>query len=433
MNSLGLVAAALLMLTSCAAYAVYSTQQVSPMFLMLNSDIFYPKGGVIISGQASPMVTLTIYVRSPDQAIIYRTETMSDSDGHFKVDLQNSEPLPLGKYTVKASAQGSASWVEFTVQDESVQLYNELAGIVKKTRTEAIAVYKLLDSSSTLATTMNTSILEGNTYYDNALTLYNNSQITDAMESYRTALRSYGDALHFKEQLSSSQQPSADTQLIIDLLEKIRRLNDTVADINNQPTSSWNPLKEADDLLTEAEKQLNNGDFIELHNTLLMLRKAMEDANTQTQMISASTTLSRLYTNYQETYTYAEQLEKEITTKLSASSPQQIELSDDIGKIKGLFYLMPWIQAVSSGKPYNSTEPQKPQINERYSTLNASIVEAEKRLSNLVESKPDVETLTKIYQAWDLLKNANLSLISEDIDTADRLYSEALVIMKTLG
>ena len=227
-------------------------------------------------------------------------------------------------------------------------------------------------------------------------------------------------------------QPSAETQLIIELLEKIRRLNDTTRDLNQQPSPSQNPLIAVDALLTQAEKQLSGGYLVELHDTLLELRGAMEEANAETQRISASTTLSRIYTSYQEYYARVEQLEKELTIKLSSSQTQFPLLLDDIGKIEGLFYLMPWIEAVRGGKPYNSTEPIKQKVDERIPALNTSIVEAESRLSSLVESKQNATTLTNIYKAWDLLKDANLSLLSGDVDRADELFQEATLIMESL-
>jgi hypothetical protein len=62
--------------------------------------------------------------------------------------------------------------------------------------------------------------------------------------------------------LSSSTPPSEESLKILELLEKIRLLNDTVADLNVSPNApAWNPLIEADDLLTAAEKQLSYGDL----------------------------------------------------------------------------------------------------------------------------------------------------------------------------
>ena len=432
MKIIGLLVTVLLTITSYTTYTSYSIQQASPLLVMLNGDVFSPNANVIISGQAQPMETIKIQIQSQNQTNIYRLIAESDRDGHFKVDLEHSEPLLLGRYLVKAIAKGSIAQSEFTVQDESFQLYKELEQIVGKTRSEAIAVYKMLDPSSALATNMSINILDGNSYYLKALKLHDEGQITDAMDTCRMALQSYGEALHFKEQLCSSKPTSSDTMLIIELLEKIRRLNDTTVDLNKQPSISWGPLQLADDLLTQAEKQLSDGDLTGLHYTLQKLREAMEDANKQTQMISASMTLSRIYSNYQETYTRVEQLENNLTIKTSQLQLEHIEVSDDIEKIKGLFYLMPWIQAASVGKPYNSTEPTQPKVDERYTTLNASIVEAEEKLSGLVEGKSDAETLTKIYNAWDLLKDANLTLLGGDVTRAEELYREAAVIMDTL-
>jgi len=431
MKSLFTIAVVLLSITIFSATASNITQPNIPLILILNSDTIYPTSVLIVSGQASPNENIIIQVQISNKTTIQTLEATSDVDGHFKVDLQNTEPLSPGVYTVKATTKSSTAWNAFTVVDESSQLCAELEQTVKRTRSEAEAVYRMLTSVSVLATEMNASIQEGNSYYEDAQTQQKEGEIAGALEAYRAALLAYGEALHTQELMSSSKPPSPEAIMIMELLEKIRRLNDTVTDITNQTNQNVNSLELAQDLLTTAEKQLSVDDS-NFQWTLEQLVWTMEAANTETQMISASTTLSRRLAIYKELYAGVLRLEKEMNARLLTSPILHPMLFDYIEKLKTKFDLMSWIEAVISGKPYIPPEPVKPPIDDRIPNLNADIAEAETKLQSLVENEKNATTLAIIYKAWDLIKEAKLSVLGGDADRAEILLIEAKTVMQLL-
>jgi 5-hydroxyisourate hydrolase-like protein (transthyretin family) len=257
MKSLPLIAVVLLTFTIFTAMASTITQPNIPLILLLSSDTIYSTDYLIISGQVLPNESIIIQVQHSNQSTTQTLEAVSDRDGHFKVDLLNSEPLTPGIYTVKATTRSSTARNAFTVVDESTRLCSELKQTVKRTRSEADAVYKILTPFTTLATEMNASIQEGNSLYEKAQNQQELGEMTNSLEAYRAALQAYGEALHTSELMSSSKQPSQEATLIMELLEKIRRLNDTVTDLNNQTSQAPNSLDAAKDLITMAEKQLS--------------------------------------------------------------------------------------------------------------------------------------------------------------------------------
>ncbi len=142
-----LVIAILLLISGCAVYA-YSSH--SPLFLELNGEKFFPDGGVTISGQGPPRDEISVQILYQAQ-IVYQSSTKADSDGHFKISFLPDVPLTLGNYTVKIFNSYEIVSKSFIVIDRNTILYDELVGIVNKTRAEAKAVYRLLDPKTELA------------------------------------------------------------------------------------------------------------------------------------------------------------------------------------------------------------------------------------------------------------------------------------------
>lgn len=433
MRSLPLIAALLLAFTIFTAMASTITQLNTPFILLLNSDTIYSTGYLIISGQASPNENIIIQVQHSNQSTPQTLETVSDRDGRFKVDLLNSEPLAPGIYTVKATTRSSTAWNAFTVVDESTRLCSELEQTVKRTRSEAEAVYKMLTPLTTLTTEMNASIQEGNSLYEKAQNQQSEGEIAKALEAYRASLRAYGEALHTSELMSSSKPLSQEAMLIMELLEKIRRLNDTVTDFNNQTSQNPNPLDTVKSLIVMAEKQLSEGDFNSLQGTLEKLVWTMDASNTETQMTSSSTTLSQLLITYKEIYASVLNLEEELNAKLPSTPVVHPILFDYIEKLKDKFDIIAWMEAVSVGKSYIPEEPIKEPIDEtRIQHLEADIDEAETRMRSLAESQQNATTLNIIYKALGLLKDAKFSILCGDVDRAESLLIEAKTVMERL-
>jgi hypothetical protein len=433
MRSLPLIAAVLLTFTIFTAVASTATQPNNPLILLFNSDKIYSTGYLIISGQASPNESIIIHVQNFNQSTTQTLEAVSDSDGHFKVDFITSEHLAPGLYTVKATTRTSTATNAFTVEDESTQLCSELEQIVQRTRSEAEAVYNMLTPITLLATEMNASIQEGNSLYEEAQNQQKEKEINSAIEAYRAALLAYGEALHTKELMSSSKQPSPEAIMIMELLEKIRRLKDTVTDITNQTSQGPPPLDTAKNLIVTAEKLLSENDFQNLQWTLEKLVETMEVANTETQSISSSITLSKLIITYNELYTRVLKLDEELNTKLPSKPPAYPIIFDYIEKLKDKFELIAWMEAVSVGKPYIPEKPiEKPVDKKRIQLLETEISEAEIRIRKQAETEHNTSTLNTIYKAWDLLKNAKLSLLSGNVDYAESLLIESRTVMEFL-
>jgi hypothetical protein len=220
----------------------------------------------------------------------------------------------------------------------------------------------------------------------------------------------------------------------MELLEKIRLLNDTVADLNVLPdTPAWNPLFEADRLLTVAEKQLCYGDFEVLEITLEKTCKAIENANAQTQMISSSLTLSRIGAQYKETKARVEHLKRLVITSDKAPPDYITEVAGIFKRIEDAFYVIQWIDAVSDDSALTTYSPEpKPNTDEKADALEAKIQWAEHSLDLLIARRPGAETLTRAYEAYDHLKDAYLSLKSGDAERAEALYLEASELIKSL-
>ena len=433
MRSLSLVAATMLAFTIFSTTASTITQPNTPLILILNSETMYPRGGLIIGGQAQPNVNLLINIRFSNNSITQTLEATSDGDGHFKVELLNVTPLEPGVYTVEATTKSTKTCTKFMVLDESTQLCDELERTVKRTRSESEALYKMLEPLTLLATEMNASIQEGNQLYEKAHILRSEGDEKSALEAYRASLRAYGEALHTSELMSSSKPPSAEALLIMELLEKIRRVNDTVNDLNSQTNQRVYPLDSAKDLIAQAEKQLSEDDYNNLQWTLEKLVATMCEVNAETEMISASTTLSQRLSNYKALYEGVLGLEKMLNAKLSSPPHPYPILFDYILKLKDTFKIMEWIEAVSSGKPYTPPAPVVKPINEeRIKDLDAEITESETTLRTLAESEHNSTVLATIYKAWDLIKQARLSMLSTDVDYAETLFLEAKTIMGSL-
>ena len=435
MRNLALLTVALLTLTMCSVYATHpSTPQTTPLFCTLNGETFNQNSWIIVSGQSVSRVYVAIKVVDVSNETIYRFSTETDEDGHFKVILNSKEPMDLGRYTVWTTSRGSMATVEFTVVDGNIQLIKDLVKLVERTRSEAKAVHRQLDQNSILARDMAANIIEGDDYYGQATRLIDEIKVDAALEALRKALSCYGDALHVKDMLSSSTPPSEESLKILELLEKIRLLNDTVADLNVSPNApAWNPLIEADDLLTVAEKQLSYGDLEMLEITLEKVCKAIENANTQTQMISSSLTLSRIGAQYKETKARVEQLKKLVITSDKAPPDYITEVAGIFRRIEDAFYVIQWIDAVSDDSPLTTYTPElKPDTDEKADALEAKILWAEHSLDLLIASGPGSETLTRAYEAYDHLKDAYLSLKSGDAERAEALYLEASELIKSL-
>jgi len=433
MRNPSLIAAILLSITIISASASTATQPNTSIIVILSSETIYPSGGLIIGGQTQPNESIAINVRNSGNLMTQTLATTSDGSGNFKIDLQNKEPLQPGVYTVEATAKNTKTYTKFTVLDENTRLCEDLEQKVAQVQSDAEAVYKMLDPLTALAKEMDARIQEGNSLYEKAKTLQASGNETGALEAYNASLQAFGEALHSNELISNSKPPSPDALLIMQLLEKIHQQNEAVINPSSPTSQDKSPLDSAKDLFAQAEKQLSEDDFNNLQWTLEKLASTMCEANAETQMISASTTLSQRLATYRSLYDGVLGLEKVLNAKFPNPPNPYPVLFDYILKLKDIFKIMDWMDAVISGKPYTPPEQVVTPVNQdRIKALDSEITDLETRVQTLAKSEQNPTVLSTIYKAWDLLKQTRLCDLDQNPDYAESLLVEAKSIIETI-